>query len=144
MYIEHFLLEKRFNIAVERLEDLLREREEIFDRTQPRSIPFDKDKVDGGGGENAMDAYLIELERKQIDERIADARYIVEQRKDLLQIQEEALRRSGKIEDIVYRLKYLEGKSVKNIAETTFWSERKVYRIAKQIQKDIEQAEASI
>ena len=135
---DYEIQKKRFLDAQQKLDEVLSEKEEIFAKTQPKSIPFDKEKVDGGSAPNAFDEYLVEMERKRINERIAEAKFILEDRRELFKTAEEMLTDSKDIDDIIYRLKYIERKNNRQIAKMVHYSESQVYRILSNIAKMIE------
>jgi len=136
-YIEYAESRERYEVAKGRLEDLLREKEELFDRTQPRSVPFDKERVDGGGTSHPFEEYLIALERTKLDERIAAAREILQDRSQLLKETEEDLRRSAETEDVIYCLRILDGRKVAEVAAATYYSEAQIYRVLREIDRNI-------
>ena len=137
-YLDYEIQKRKYSEAQQKLDDILMEREEIFDRTQPKSIPFDKEKVDGGSQKNAFDEYLVELERKRINERIAEAKNMLDDRKELFQTVEKMLMESKDQDDIIYRMKYIECKNNRQIAKIIHYSESQIYRILKNISKMIE------
>ena len=116
---------------------ILAEKEELFQRTQPQAIRVDKEKVSGGGGNNAFDAYLMETCRKQIDERLAEVKSLLDDRNQLLSLKSKELKASKDVRDKVYRLRFLEHKRVYLIAKYVNYSEAHVYRIIDFIQKKI-------
>ena len=59
IYIEYVELQEKYYAAQKEYDKVLSEKEELFIRTQPSSIPTDKETVSGGKPSNAFDNYLI-------------------------------------------------------------------------------------
>ena len=97
------------------LDKILCEKEELFSRTQPQSTKYDKENVKGGSPSNSFDEYLIAKEKKQIEERLAEAKSIVNDRKELLLGKEEELRQSKNEYDIIYRYYFIDCLSIRQI-----------------------------
>ena len=116
---------------------ILAEKEELFQRTQPQAVNAEKEKVVGGGGNNAFDIYIMEKDRKQIDERLAEVKSLLDDRKQLMALKYQELRASKDVKDKVYRLRFIEHKRVYLIAKYVNYSEAHVYRIIDFIQKRI-------
>ena len=114
--------------------DLLSQKEEIFQRTQPSAVRFDKDVVSGGGGENPLEAYAIQIER--IEMRLGLAHEIVENRAFLLKHAREELMESPDFRDKVYRMRFLQRMRVQKIADAVHYSEPTIWRTLRQIQKE--------
>ena len=119
-------------------DDILSEREKIFNKTQAKAITYDKEKVKGGTTDNAFDTYLIELERKKIDERLTEAKSILDDRGRLLKLKEQELRASKALYDKIYVFYKLENLKVYSIAKTINYSESQIYRIIHNIEKRCE------
>ena len=136
-YIEHAEMKERYEVAKARLADLLQEKEELFDRTQPRSVPFDKERVDGGGGGHPFDDYLTAMERTRLDERIAAAREILHDRSELLRTAEEDVRKSAESWDVIYCLRILDGRKISEVAAIPHYSEAQVYRVLREIDENV-------
>lgn len=118
-------------------DQILAEKEELFQRTQPQSTRADKEKVSGGSGVNAFDSYLMEKDRLRIDERLMEVKSLLDDRKQLLSLKYQELRSSKDVKDKVYRFRFLEHKRVYWIAKQVNYSEAQVYRIIDFIQRHI-------
>ena len=132
-FIEYARTKSKYDAAREQVEELFWEAQTLFEKTQPRSVPFDKDRVDGGGGLNAMDEYLISTERKKLAERIELAELIANGWHEALKREESELRRSADILDRIYTAKYIDGKKNAEVMALAYYSERQLYRAYKTI-----------
>lgn len=124
VYEERRVLTERSREEVSRI---LSEKEELFRQTQPKGVAYDKDRVSGGLGSNAMETYVIALERAEIPKRLEEAKAILAEREALLRNTEAVLRASMDTYDRVYVLRYLEHKSVNRIAADLMYSESHIY-----------------
>ena len=117
-----------FLVAQERFMEMLTEKERIFTKTQPNAIRYDKEKIQTSPDGNILEEYVIEMERKRINERLAELRLIMSDREGLLRLKEYELKTSKDIDDQIYCLKYLENKKVEKIAKFLGYSESQIYR----------------
>lgn len=101
--------------------------------TQPQGINTDQEKVTGGNPKNNFDKYLILKEEKRIEERLAEAKALVAEREELLNIKKAELYQSQEPEDVIYRLRFIERATVRRIAFNVNYSERQVFRMLKKI-----------
>lgn len=141
MYMEYEATKEKFRESQERVDAILQEKEALFAKTQPGAIKYDKERVDGGPKENTFDAYLMELERKQIDKRLEEAKGLLRDRKSLLGIKLEELRDSRALYDKIYRLRYIESLRTFKIARAVNLSESQVNRILKKIRVSLKMRE---
>ena len=131
-YLESYIkTQKQFN-------EILNEKEELFERTQPHSMSFDQESVSGGGGRNAFDEYLCAKERKHIDERLAEIKMILDDRKELLKKKEQELRNSKHLFDRIYRMRYLDHYKMDRIASIIGYSKSQICRILQKIDDEIQ------
>lgn len=137
LYIEYEHLKNRYKCTQKQFDDILTEKEELFQKTQLRSIEYDKEKVDGGIVNNTFDTYLIEKEKKQIDERIQEAKILLTERQLQLWHKEVELRESKELSDKIYVLKYLNNKKNWEIADIVGYSKPQIYRLLEKIEKNI-------
>ena len=146
IYLEYEDYLFKYKEAQRVYESILTEKESLFQRTQPKSTmgeyerEFDKEiSVGGVGGSrvNQIEEYVIEIEEKQINERLAEAKSILDDRAALLSQKEQELRKSKRIDDELYILRYLENKRIKEIARIVNYSEPQIYRRLKYIRQKI-------
>ena len=142
LYIEYEDYKTKYHDAQDTYNEILDEKELIFQRTQPKSTmgeyerEFDRSfnvGASGGSRVNQIEVYVTQMEQKQIDERLAGAKKILDGRKSLLQHKEQELRESRKVENRIYVLRYLDGMRINKIASVVGYSEPQVYRILKKI-----------
>ena len=119
-------------------DEILSEKEELFARTQPNAVRFDAERVAGGKKEGTFETYLVDKERKRIDERLSEVKSLLEDRERLLALKLDELNASNEIMDKIYRLKHVEKIRVYKIAKMLNYSESQVYRILEQIDKVIQ------
>ena len=110
------------------VKEVLTEKERLFQRTQPKAQKFDEEKVDASPQGNKFDDYLIQLERRRLDERLIEAREIVEIRAELLERKEGELRASSDVNDRIYTLLLLDGLKPSEVADRIGYSRTQLYR----------------
>ena len=134
IYVEYEQLRARFREAQNDFYLLLAEKEDLFRKTQPQAVRVDRERVKGGKETDRFGEYLVEKEKKRIDERLEEIKAILEERKALLGEKEKELRGSPEIEDKIYILRYLERLSVAKIAKIVNYSGSQVFRILQKIE----------
>lgn len=137
LYLEYEKLLQQHKITFNALIEVINEKEELFARTQPKSFDFSQDHVSGGGARTPFDDYLIAKEKRQIDQRIEEAKSILQERESLLKRKEAELRDSKNIYDRIYVLKFLDHFRVYKIASKINYSEAQTYRYVMEIEKMI-------
>jgi hypothetical protein len=95
-----------------------------------------------GTPRNKTEEYVIEVERRRLRKRKADAEAIIEAKKQLLDIAEEQLRKSRDIYDLIYTKKWVDHKRPKDIyRELDFmgmsYSRSHIYVVIKRIRQQI-------
>ena len=133
IFLEYEDFRMKYLQAQHRYDQVITEKEILFEKTQPSSMKFDMERVAGGSPENRFDVYLINLERKKIDARLAEAKAILEERLNLLKIKENDLRESNDALDRLYCLRVLDGMKIQKITRDLNYSESQVYRLLSQI-----------
>lgn len=122
----------KYEAALDFHEQLVSQREALFQRTQPQAIQIKEDKIMGSGSGNPLEDYAIRSQ--QLDERIKKAAKLVWQRRNLLKRAESDLRASKGTWDRIFVYHYLENRKISWIAMRMGYSERQVYRILQKIQ----------
>lgn len=138
LFLDYEEYKNRYIASQKQYDEILQEKEELFAKTQPSAVRFDKERVTGGAIENAFDEYLVKKERKQIDDRLAEARNLLSDRKRLLALKREELYASNDILDKVYRMNHIEHIRAYKIARIINYSVSQVYRYLEQIDRLIE------
>lgn len=128
LYVEYNLLRHKYIAAQIQYDAILSEQEELFLRTQPTAVSFDKERVTGGDPQNPFDAYLIVKERKRIDERLNEIKCILDDRKELLDLKERELRASKDWNDIIFKYYYLDNLSITKIENRIPYSRVQIWR----------------
>ena len=137
VYLEYESFKKRYLATQHEYSAILMEKENLFTMTQPKAIKYNSDRVQSSHSGNVFDDYLIAKESKQIDERLSEARSLLDDREKLLELKEKELRLSNDKTDIVYCLKYIEGMSTNSIAKRLNYSKSQVYRVLDRIKIEI-------
>ena len=138
LYVEYDAIRIKYNDAQRVYNELIEEKEELFSRTQPQSVRFDKERTSGGAGHNTFEEYVIAKERSRIDERLAEQKTILEDRKRLKEMKERELRLSKSWYDRIYVLSYLEKLSLTQIENRVPYSRVQIWRILKTIKANCE------
>ena len=137
LYIEYHEYRNKYYDAQRKYDKVLSEKESLFARTQPKATQYDKEVVSGGTPSNSFDEYVIAKENKQIDERLEEAKSILDDRERLLKLKEEELRHSKDWIDIIYVYYYIEKLSMRKIAKRIPFSTTEIYRKVEIIRKSI-------
>lgn len=128
--------DRAYSEALEQLDSLIREKEALFAKTQPKSTRYDKERLLGGDKSNAFDEYVIAKEQTKIDERIEEAKKLAGYRKDLRDHKLAVLRMSKFPRDMLYYYIYVENKGIDEAAKLINYSKAQTYRMLKIIKTD--------
>lgn len=140
LYVEYEKYLNRYRSTQAKVDEILTEKEAIFLKTQTQGIRYDLEKITGGAYTNIFESYVINLEKKKIDERLQEAKSLLEERKMLLDLKERELRNSKELYDKIYRMRYIDNLSPYNIGERIGYSTSQVYRILDKINKILKNA----
>lgn len=138
LFIEYEIYKRKYLDAQRLYNEILEEQEELFSQTQPNAIRYDLDKVQSSGDANILENYVIAKEQRRIEERLKEAKEMLEARADFLKYAEKDLRASKHIVDIVYCCRYLDNMKVKKIMRVTNYSKAQIFRILNRIKTDLE------
>lgn len=141
IYMEHAEARRAYKKALDEYSAILDEWAALFETTQPKGQQTDAVRVQTSPTNDAVDRYLAEKERRNIDSRIKEARAIAENRKALLDNALEALTRSNEPLDKIYKMRFLRGCSVERIAAEMHYSESHIYRLIRWIRKSTKERE---
>ena len=133
LYKEYWEYKTKYYDAQKKYDEVLSEKERLFAKTQPKATQYDKEVVSGGSPSNTFDEYVIAKEKKQIDERLEEAKSILEDRERLLKLKEIELRQSKDWHDKVYVYKYLDNLSANEIKYKMHYCRSNIYEILKTI-----------
>lgn len=137
LYVTYEQFKLKYYETQKQYNEILNEKEQLFLKTQPKATKFDKEKVTGGVSTNTFDEYLIEKERKQIDERLEEVKIILEDRRHLLELKKEELKHSTNIQDKIYYYKYIDKMRVEKIGRLVGYGEAQVYRVLRTIKNNL-------
>lgn len=129
--IRYYEVQKKYN-------EILNEKEKLFARTQPKATKITGDKTAGGKRVNAFDEYLIQKEKKNIDQRLEEVKSILNDRERLLKLKEQELRTSNNPYDKIYRCRYIDRLTIEKTARISNYSRSQVFNILKKIKKNID------
>lgn len=137
IYLDYEKFRQNYLETQRRYDEILSEKEKLLALTQPQAVQFDKEPCAGGEKGSPFDSYLIEKERRRIDERLEEAKMLLNERKELLMQKGQELRESTDSHDKIYRMKYLGGYKVTKIATVLGYDKSSVYRILQTISDNI-------
>ena len=137
LYMEFVDYRAKYLEAQRQYDEILNEKEQLFETTQPKAVISDKEKISGGKNTNSFDDYLITKERKRIDERLLESKKILDDRELLLKLKERELRESNILIDKIYCMRYLDEIRVCKIARIVNYSEAQIYRALDEIKRSL-------
>lgn len=137
LYLEYESYKTKLHIAQKNYDKLLCRKEELFRMTQPSPPNMEGERVTGGESGNSFDTYLILKEKEKIDERLEEAKSILDGRKLLLETKLEELKTSNNPYDKIYYYRFIEKWKVKRISKKIAYGEAQVYRMQKMIREKI-------
>ena len=138
LYVEYNAIREKYFDAQRAYNELIEEKERMFARTQPQAVNYDKERISGGSGNNSFEEYVIAKEKTRIDERIAEQKTILEDRKRLNDMKEYELRSSKEWHDRIYSYYYLDRLSLSKIENRVPYSRVQIWRILKKIKQNLE------
>ena len=134
VYLEYEEYKLKYLETQKIFNSILMEQEELFTKTQPDAIKYDKDRVQSSPSNSQFDNYLIQKEKLRIDERLKEVKALIEERKFILKKKEEELRQSHDKFDIIYTWKYIDRMRVERIAKKMHYSVPQIYRYIRDIE----------
>ena len=149
LYLEHRKRYLEFVAAQHTVEQIINEYETIASRIMPKSALAEHEREfsaetilpPSGARVNKAEEYTIAMQRARIEERLAAAKTILQERAGLLEIKEAELRKSRDIYNLVYLLKWVDGLKADAIVQETGYSRSQVYSILKHLRKQLERSE---
>lgn len=129
--IRYYEVQKKYN-------QILNEKEELFAKTQPKATNTTGEKTTGGKRVNAFDEYLIQKEKKNIDQRLEEVKSILDDRERLVKLKEQELRASTNPYDKIYKCRYIDRLTIEKTARISSYSRASVFNILKKIKKNID------
>lgn len=143
LYVDYVILKQSYDESLRRLKELLDKKEEAFTRTLPNAIRYDITKVIHSVNTNsALDDYVMNIEA--IEQEIRRARVIVYERKEMLNLKEQELRKSHDIDDIIFTLRFIDGHKWQRIAEMLDYCDGAIYYHRRKIGHELEKNKLSL
>lgn len=133
LYVDYEMFKRRYIETQRKFDAILSEKEELFARTQPKAVRFDKDRVLTSIKGNVFEDYVTAKEERQLDERLREVKALLDDRARLLKLKEQELRSSKEILDKIYCAAYIDRVRVFRIARRLNYSERQIYRFLSEI-----------
>ena len=140
LYIEYEIYKSKYKETQQIYDEILTEKERIFQKTQGKAIRYDIERVSGGEYSNVLDNYIIEKDEKRIDQRLDEVKSLLNDRERLLSLKEQELRNSKILYDKIYRMSYLDHIKPYKISEYIGYSKSQIYRILEKIERNIKNA----
>lgn len=137
LYIEYEEYKNKYYEVQRKYNDILNEKEELFAKTQPKATQITGEKTGGGKHINAFDDYLIQKEKKNIDQRLQEVKSILDDRERLVKLKEDELRASNNSHDKIYRYRYIDRLTIEKTARLSSYSRSQVFNILNIIKKNI-------
>ena len=147
IYPEYDQIKRKYHASQKAVERILTEKEKLFQMTQPKSTMGEYEResdksisVGGKGGDkiNQIEQYVIKLEESEINERLAEAKGILEEWRSLLGDKEQELRQSKNIDDELYCMRFIDHMRVRDIARKLHYSQPQIYRRIKSIRENLQ------
>ena len=135
IYEEYEAIWSKIRKIEKELFDLINKRDELFQKTQPKSSSLEKEKVDSTITKNMIEEYLIEKE--YLNERITQLNLTLDDRYQVLKRKREELRQSKHPYDRIYVYFCIERLSIYKISHLMSYSESQIYRKLKNMGIDV-------
>lgn len=138
VYITYEEYKAKYLDAQNDFDEILREKEELFSKTQPSSTDFSKEMVSKSIiPSDPFAIYAHKMQENKVDERLDAARSILDDRRRLLKLKEEELRQSKDWLDVIYTYYYIEKLSIRKIERRIPFSKSEIGRKLQIINKNI-------
>lgn len=125
--------QQELQTALYRLETLKEKRELYFNMTQPGTMDYSKDNVQGGVHKDLMTEYVIKIEK--IDIEIEEIQREIELLESYLKKMEKCLRSMKGSLEKVFVARYIDGLNVNQVAVRCNYSASHIYKILQVIDK---------
>lgn len=137
LYIEYHNLRIKYSEAQRAYDEILTEKQQLFERTQPQGVNVEKERVTGGRDNNPFDDYIIAKDSKRIEERLAEIKSIMDGRKELLTLKGQELRASKDWLNIIYVYRYIDNLTITQIENRIPYSRAQIWRKLNKIKANI-------
>lgn len=137
VFVDYVILRQSYDESLKRLKELLDRKEEAFTRTLPSAIRYDLQRVVRSPSLiSPLDEYVMDIEK--IDQQIREARIIVIERREMLDLKEQELRESKDTNDRIFVLRFLEHWKVDRVARKLYYSVDTIWYRERKIKKVLE------
>ena len=134
IYIEYEEMWGKIRLLEKECNDLINQREMLFNETQPKAAKLDSLKVDGNNPSNMFDIYVIKV--NELDRKINNINKTLDDRYILLKRKRDELKASKNTYDRIYVYRYIERLSVFKIGILMGYEKTQIYRYLKKINKN--------
>lgn len=135
LYLEYESFRVKYLDLCEKFNEVLSEKERLLTKALPSATRYDKEPVKVSVDGSPLEDYAITVEEKKIDKNLCRIRKMMDDRKKLLDIKENELRKSQDIYDKIYLMRYIDGYGISAIANALNYSKSQVYRKVEQVKK---------
>lgn len=137
VFVDYVILRQSYDESLKRLKELLDRKEEAFTRTLPSAIRYDLQRVVRSPSLiSPLDEYVMDIEK--IDQQIREARIIVIDRREMLDLKEQELRESKDTNDRIFVLRFIEHWKVDRVARKLYYSVDTIWYRERKIKKVLE------
>lgn len=128
LFVEYERLKTRYAAVQDSFAQALMEKERLFTQTLPSAIRYDKDKVQSTVDGSPLEDFVISVDTKELDVKIARYRILLDDWRVLMDVKERELRQSKEICNTIYVMRYLDGYSVSRIAKLLHYNRQYIYK----------------
>ena len=126
IYEEYEAIWNKIHNIEKKLFKLIDKRDELFDKTQPKTSQYDKEVVDGKKQTNIQEQYVIQKE--YLNEKINQLNTTLDDLYQVLKRKREELKLSKNIYDRIYYYREIEKLSMYKISSLIVYSKEQNYR----------------
>jgi len=138
IYLEYEAYKQRFRESQRIFNDLLLEKERLFTAALPGAIRYDKDRVQSSITSTPLESYVIALDEKEIDTKLADLRRLLSDQERLVRLKERELKASNDLDDKIYVSKVIYHYSSSYTSKRIYMSKSQINRRFDKINRNIE------
>ncbi len=131
VFVSYEVAKAKYLLSQAQYDEVLTEIERLFQRTQPKAVQYDKDRVSGGQPADLFASYVIAKEG--LDQRLMERKAILYERKEMVELKEHELRQSHDEHDKVYCMVLLDGVSPELAYQRLYMGRSTLYRKLKDI-----------
>lgn len=133
LYIEFERISNKYSALQKAFTDTLLEKERLFMQTLPGAIRYDKDKVQTTADGSPLEDYVVNVDTKELDAKLARYRSLLDDWKVIMEVKEAELRKSKDIYSRIYVLRYLDNYSVARISRILHYNRQWIYKKIKRM-----------